>query len=120
MAEGLMNHFFGDRYRASSAGTEATRVNPFAIRVLEEIGVDISAHRSKAVEEFRGERFDTVVTVCDSARESCPFFPGKRVIHRSFRDPSHTEGSDEELLHAFREVRDEILAWLEEFSKERT
>jgi arsenate reductase len=114
MAEGLMNHFLGDRYRAASAGIEATRVNPLAVRVLEEIGIDMSTHRSKSVEEFRGERFDTVVTVCDSARESCPFFPGKRVIHRSFRDPSHTERSDEEVLHAFRETRDEIRAWLEE------
>ena len=114
MAEGLMNHFFGDRYRVSSAGTEATGVNPFAIQALGEIGVDISAHHSKTVGEFRGECFDTVVTVCDNARESCPFFPGKRVIHKSFRDPSHTDGSGEEVLQAFREVRDEIHAWLEE------
>ena len=114
MAEGLLNHFHGDCFRGYSAGTEATRVHPYAVRALADIGIDISGYRSKTVEEFQGETFDTVVTVCDNARESCPFFPGKRVIHRSFRDPSRTEGSDAEILQAFREVRDEIRAWIDD------
>ncbi|MCK4923582.1 MAG: arsenate reductase ArsC [Spirochaetes bacterium] len=114
MAEGLLNHFHGDCFRGYSAGTEATRVHPYAVRALADIGIDISGYRSKMVEEFQGETFDTVVTVCDNARESCPFFPGKRVIHRSFRDPSRTEGSDAEILQAFREVRDEIRAWIDD------
>jgi arsenate reductase len=114
MAEGLLNHIHGDSFRGYSAGTEATRVHPYAVRALADIGIDISSYRSKTVEEFRGETFDTVVTVCDNARESCPFFPGKRVIHRSFRDPSRAEGSDAEILQVFREVRDEIRAWIDE------
>ena len=114
MAEGLLNHFRGDSFRGYSAGIEATRVHPYAVRALADIGIDTSGHRSKTVEEFQGETFDTVVTVCDNARESCPFFPGRRVIHRSFRDPSCTEGSDAEILQDFREVRDEIRAWIDE------
>lgn len=78
MAEGLMNHFLGDRYEAFSAGTEQTMVNPFAVEAMKELGIDTSPHRSKTVEEFRGSSFDCVVTVCDSARESYPFFLGKR------------------------------------------
>jgi arsenate reductase len=114
MAEGLLNHFHGDRFSGYSAGTEATRVNPHAVRALADIGIDISRYRSKGVDEFQGETFDTVVTVCDNARESCPFFPGKRVIHRSFRDPSRVQGSEADVLQAFREVRDEIRAWIDE------
>ena len=118
MAEGLMNHLMGDRYEASSAGTKQTRVNPFAIEAMKQLGIDISHHRSKSVEVFRGAVFDLVVTVCDSARESCPFFPGKRVIHMSFEDPSKAGGSREEILKKFIEVRDEIRQWMEaEFGK---
>jgi arsenate reductase len=113
MAEGMLNHYLGDRYEAVSAGTEATRVNPHAIQALMELGIDITKHRSKSIEEFRGRSFDTVVTVCDNAKESCPFFPGKRVIHKSFPDPSRTGGKDEQVLQAFREVREEIRQWLE-------
>jgi arsenate reductase len=114
MAEGLMNHFMGDRYRAFSAGTEQTSVNPFAVEAMKGIGIDITHHRSKSVEEFRGENFDVVVTVCDSARESCPFFPGKKVLHRSFTDPSKAEGSDQAILQRFVTVRDEIRAWMQQ------
>jgi len=118
MAEGLMNHFLGDRYEAFSAGTEQTMVNPFAMKAMKKLGIDISQHRSNTVEEFRGSRFDYVVTVCDSARESCPFFPGKRVLHKSFEDPSQASGSREEILQKFIEVRDEIRRWMEhEFGK---
>lgn len=117
MAEGLLNHYMGDRYEAVSAGTEATRVNPFAVQALQELGIDIAHHRSKSIEEFRGRSFDTVVTVCDNARESCPFFPGRRVIHKSFPDPSRAAGDDGQVLQSFRRVRDEIRHWLElEFS----
>jgi arsenate reductase len=117
MAEGLMNHLMGDRYEASSAGTE-TRVNPFAVEAMGELGIDISHHRSKTVEEFRETVFDCVVTVCDSAKESCPFFPGKRVLHTNFEDPSRARGSREEILKKFTEVRDRIRRWMEqEFGK---
>ena len=113
MAEGFMNHFMGDRYEASSAGTVQTRVNPFAVEAMKQLSIDISHHRSKSVEVFRGAVFDCVVTVCDSARESCPFFPGKRVLHMSFEDPSSAKGSREEILNKFMEVRDEIRRWME-------
>ena len=119
MAEGLLRDLYSDRYEAYSAGTEETMVNPFAIETMKKAGIDISGHRSKTVEEFKGEVFDIVVTVCDNARETCPFFPGKKVIHKSFEDPSRAEGSDEEVLAVFDRVRDEIRAWIEEtFGKE--
>ena len=118
MAEGLLNHFHGDRFRAYSAGTEATRVHPGAIRALADMGIDISGHTSKRIDTFKGETFDIVVTVCDNARESCPFFPGKRVVHKSFRDPSRGGGGEESVLQAFREVRDEIRAWIEDEFRE--
>lgn len=83
---------------------------------MKEIGIDISHHRSKSIDEFKGETFDFVVTVCDNAKENCPFFPGgKKYVHRSFTDPASVEGSYEERLKAFRKVRDEIKKWLEEF-----
>ena len=113
MAEGLLRHLHGDRYEVASAGTKATRVNPYAIRVMKEIGIDISSHRSKSIEEFRGYTFDIVVTVCDHARETCPFFPGKKFLHKGFEDPSLAEGTPEEIMAKFRQVRDEIMLWLE-------
>ena len=109
-----MNHFHGERFKAYSAGTEATRVNPCAIHALADIGIDISGYTSKSIQEFQGETFDIVATVCDNARESCPFFPGKAVIHKSFRDPSRSTGDEEKMLQAFREVRDEMRAWIDE------
>ena len=109
MAEGLVNHFLGDHFEAFSAGTEATRVNPLAIRVLAELGIDISGHRSKTFAEFTGETFDYVVTLCGSASEQCPlFFGGVRRVHIGFDDPSRAAGSPEEVLGEFRRVRDEI------------
>ena len=115
MAEGLVNHFFKNDFKAFSAGTIATKVNPCAVAVMKELGIDISEHYSKSVEEFREANFDHVVTVCDNARESCPFFPGDNVIHRSFSDPAAVHGSEQEKLDAFRKVRDEILSWLKEW-----
>jgi arsenate reductase len=109
MAEGIANHFLGERIEAFSAGTEASFVNPRAITVLREIGVDISGHRSKNVDEFAGEQFDHTITLCGDARDKCPIFSGggKRV-HIGFADPAKAVGTEEEILEAFRRVRDEI------------
>jgi len=116
MAEGLINHDQSDRYLAVSAGTEATTVHPLAIKVLQELGIDISAHRSKGLEEFAGDRFDYVITLCGDAHERCPlFFGGVERIHVGFHDPAKDVGSTEELLAAFRQVRDEIRERLGEF-----
>ena len=116
MAEGLANHFLGDTFQAFSAGTEATCVNPLAIRVLAELGIDISGQRSKTIGEFAGDSFDYVVTLCDDANENCPlFFGGVRRIHHGFDDPSRRSGSEDDLLPAFRRVRDEIRAWLDNY-----
>ncbi len=114
MAEGLVNHFFKEHYEAFSAGTVATTVNPCAVKVMEEIGINIRDQYSKSIEEFKAKRFDHVVTVCEKARESCPFFPGDNIIYRSFKNPAAVQGSEEEKLDAFRSVRDEICAWLKE------
>jgi len=118
MAEGLMNALLGDRFEAFSAGTEPRRVHPLAIQVMREIGIDIAHHESKSVETFRDMWFDVVVTVCDHARETCPFFPNAtRRMHRSFPDPSAVEDPREQ-LEAFRRVRDAIRDWiLETFGK---
>ena len=109
MAEGIVNHYLGDRFQAFSAGTEKTRVNPLAIQILAEIGIDISGHRSKTLDEFADENFDHVITLCGSANEKCPiFFGGVRRVHIGFDDPSQTIGSDADILADFRRVRDEI------------
>ncbi len=112
IAEGLLNTIYGDKYEAFSAGIEKTRVNPYAIKVMKEIGIDISNHVSKSIEEFRDMTFDFVVTVCDNAKESCPFFPGKKVLHKSFEDPANFNGEIKETLAIFRKVRDEIKSWI--------
>lgn len=115
MAEGMMNAFHGDRFEAVSAGSTPTRVHPAAIKAMAEIGVDISAHRSKSLDEFEGRRFDAVVMVCDDKAADCPFFPGGREqIHRAFDDPAACAGSDEDVLACFRRVRDELRTWIEE------
>ena len=114
MAEGLVNHFLKDDFKAFSAGTIATEVNAYAVKVMEELGIDIGGQYSKSIEDFRDWKFDHVVTVCDNARESCPFFPGDNIIHRNFTDPAAVKGSEEEKLDAFRKVRDEIFTWLKE------
>lgn len=116
MAEGLINHDLGDRYQAFSAGTEATRINPRASLVMQEIGIDLSSHRSKTLDEFADERFDYVVTLCGDAHERCPlFFGGVERLHIGFHDPSTTSGSEAEILAEFRKVRDEIRAKLVEY-----
>jgi arsenate reductase len=109
MAEGLLRHDRGEEFEVESAGTRATHVRPEAIAVMREVGIDISGHRSKVVDEFKDKSFDYVLTVCDNANESCPVFPGhKNRIHKSFSDPAAVEGSEEERLDAFRKIRDEI------------
>jgi arsenate reductase len=117
MAEAILKEKFGDRFEVVSAGTKPTRVNPFTIEVLHEINIDISKAQSKHTNEFIGQEFDLVVTVCDSAKENCPFFPGaKQYDHRNFVDPSQSEGSVEEILIAFRKSRDDIMKFIiEEF-----
>lgn len=120
MAEGFLRHLYGDLYEAYSAGLEATEVNPYAVKVMRELGIDISSHRSKRIDEFKGVLFDYVVTVCDSAKERCPFFPGKKIIHKGFEDPAEFVGEEEEKLKVFRKVRDEIRDWIiETFSKDK-
>ncbi len=115
MAEGLINYYFGDRYKAKSAGVEVSTVNPFAIEVMREIGIDITHHYSKHVNQFINEEFDYIITVCDHAKEHCPYFPGGKIyIHKSFEDPSRVKGSDKAKLAAFRKIRDQIKLWLEE------
>ena len=109
MAEGLLRHDGGDRFEVFSAGTKPSRVRPEAIAVMDEIGIDISGHRSKSVDEFVGADLDFVVTVCDDANASCPIFPGEtRRLHWPFEDPARVEGSDDVRRTAFRRIRDQI------------
>ena len=123
MAEGLLRHLGnaeGDRFEVESAGTRPGRVRPEAIAVMRELGIDISGHRSKSVDEFAGQRFDYVLTVCDNARESCPIYPGHaNRLHHSFDDPAAVKGDEEERLAAFRRVRDEIRDYLRGFPATR-
>lgn len=119
MAEGLLRHDHGDRFDVASAGTRATLVRPEAIAVLQEIGIDISTHRSKTVDEFQDRPFDYVLTVCDSARETCPIYPGHaNRLHHAFPDPAAVTGSEADRLAAFRQVRDQIRAYLRQLAAE--
>jgi len=109
MAEGLLRHEAGDRFEVYSAGTKPSTVRPEAITVMKEIGIDISSHRSKSVDEFVGQELDYVITVCDNAKESCPIFPAKTLrMHWPFEDPAGVQGTDGERTAAFRKVRDLI------------
>jgi len=113
MAEALMKHTLSDRFEAHSAGIEPSGVDPRARRVLEELGIETSSLRSKSAEEFLDDYIDMVVTVCDRAKEACPFFPGAGgYMHRSFVDPPDLIGEGIEPLEAFRRIRDEIEEWL--------
>ena len=111
MAEGLVNHHLPDRWHAHSAGTSpAGSVHPFAVQVMAELGIDISAHRPKPADEFRGVELDLVVTLCDEAAEECPVWLGRgRTYHLGFPDPARASGSDDERLAEFRRVRDDLL-----------
>lgn len=109
MAEGLLRHEAGDRFEVYSAGTKPSTIRPEAIAVMDEIGIDISGHRSKSIEEFAGQDLDYVITVCDNAKESCPAFPGQtKRLHWSLTDPAAVQGSDEERKAVFRMIRDQI------------
>ncbi|HND19160.1 MAG TPA: arsenate reductase ArsC [Acidobacteriota bacterium] len=119
MAEGLLRHDGGAAVEVHSAGTKPSLVRPEAIAVLREIGIDITSHWSKSVNDFAGQEFDYVITVCDNAKENCPYFPAKtRRIHSSFDDPAGVTGTDDERLAEFRRVRDEIRTWLAGFIQE--
>lgn len=114
-AEGLLRNTAGERFEVFSAGTVVTRVYPLALEAMREIGIDISAHRSKTLDEFSGQSFGYILTVCDSAKESCPMFPGKSErMHWSFDDPAAAQGEEAARLAVFRRVREEIRT-LEEF-----
>ncbi|MCY7375620.1 MAG: arsenate reductase ArsC [Pyrinomonadaceae bacterium] len=118
MAEGLLRHDAGDTFEVKSAGVEPSQVRDEAIKAMGEIGIDISGHRSKSADEFTGQQFDYIITVCDNAKETCPVFPGNATrIHQSFEDPPPTTAGDyESRLAVFRRVRDEIRDWLREFA----
>ena len=114
MAEGLLRHFAGDRFDVFSAGTRPVVLNPNAVTAMAEIGINIAGSRSKSVDEFAGQEFDYVVTVCDNAKESCPIFPGGGArIHQSFEDPA--AAPKESQLAKFREVREQIANWMSDF-----
>jgi len=113
MAEGFLNALYGDKYEAYSAGIEPAEVNPYSIKVMAEVGIYISKHRSKSIKELRGKNFEYVVTVCDHAKETCPFFPGEKILHKGFEDPSEFKGAGDEILAKIRRVRDEIKDWIE-------
>jgi arsenate reductase (thioredoxin) len=116
MAEGLMRHEAVDRFEVYSAGTKPSQVRPEAIAVMNEIGIDISGHRSKSVDEFTAQEFDFVITVCDNAYEACPIFPGKAErLHWSLEDPASVKGSEEERRSAFREIRNRIRERIDAF-----
>lgn len=111
MAEGLLRHLAGDRFEAFSAGTEATLVRPLAIKVMAEVGIDISGQESKTLARYLNEPFAMVITVCDTAAETCPIFPGAaQRRHWSLMDPSKATGSEAEQLTVYRRVRDELRA----------
>jgi arsenate reductase (thioredoxin) len=116
MAEGLLRHDAGDQFEVFSAGVEPTEVRPLAIAAMEEAGIDISGQRSKSVDEFAGQEFDYVITVCDNANQQCPMFPGKTErIHWSIEDPAAALGDEEERPNVFRRVRDELRQRLRAF-----
>lgn len=116
MAEGLFRDLYGDKYEVFSAGTKPGEVNPNSIEVMKEIGIDITNHYSKNIKDFIDEDFDYVITVCGGAKEACPFFPGgKKQLHKDFEDPSSFSGNKEEVLAKFREIRDELKEWIEDF-----
>jgi arsenate reductase (thioredoxin) len=120
MAEGILRHDGGDKFEVESAGVNPSRVRPEAIEAMREIGIDISSHRSKSADEFVGQNFDYIITVCDNAKETCPIFPGRAArIHQSFEDPPAPGAADHDTTMAvFRRVRDEIREWMKEFAGE--
>ena len=120
IAEALLNSKYGDKFSAVSAGTKPTKISPYAIRVMAEAGLDVSGSRSKNVSEFKDKKFEYLITVCDNAKESCPYFPdAAKVIHAGFANPSEFQGSDRETMENFRVLRDLISDWLDKFASGR-
>jgi arsenate reductase len=120
MAEGFLRSLAGDRFEVASAGTQATRVHPLAIRAMKDIGIDISGQASKVVDEFVEQPWDYVITVCDAANEACPVFPKKSTrLHWSFDDPSQAIGSDDQRLEVFRRVRDQLKRRITDWTRNR-
>jgi arsenate reductase len=118
MAEGLFRTALGDRFEVFSAGTRPSSVRPEAIAAMNEVGIDISGHRSKSVDEFRGQEFRYVITVCDNAKESCPVFPGRTErIHWSFEDPAAVVGTEDQRKAAFRRIREQIAERIRSFAE---
>lgn len=116
MAEGYLRYFAKGKVKIYSAGVETHGLNPGAVKVMKEDGLDISHHTSNNVDEYAGINFDTILTVCDHANEQCPYFPGTaRRLHHNFPDPARVTGTEEEILQEFRRVRDEIKAFCKEF-----
>jgi arsenate reductase (thioredoxin) len=114
MAEGYLRAKYGDRYEVFSAGTRQSKVSVLAIAVMQEIGIDISHHRSKTLAEYENVPFDLAITLCDNAHAVCPIVPGaKKTIHHGFADPHLTPGTDDEILDGYRRVRDGISAWID-------
>jgi arsenate reductase len=121
MGEGLFRQEGGAGYLVFSAGTKPSSVRPEAIRVMQEIGIDISGQRSKSIDEFSGESFEYVVTVCDNARDNCPVFPGAgQRVHWSLEDPAAVRGTDEERLDAFRRIRDQLRELIQRFYRDQS
>jgi len=119
IAHGYLQHFAGNRATIYSAGVETHGLNPKAVEVMKEDGIDISHHTSNNVDEYMHINFDWVITVCDNANERCPYFPGKtQRIHHNFADPAKATGTADEVMSEFRRVRDEIKAFSEEFVKQ--
>jgi arsenate reductase len=124
MAEGLVNHDLAGQVQAWSAGVRPSRVNPRAVQVMAELGIDISHHRAKSVDDLAGEAFDLVITVCDQAQQQCPIFPGEtQVMHVGFPDPARATGTEAEVMAAFRQGRDalreQLVPLLREKSREK-
>ncbi len=114
MAEGILKYTYGQSYVIDSAGTHPSIVRPEAVSALAEIGIDISDYRSKSVDEFADARIDYVLTVCDNAKENCPYFPAQtKLIHHAFNDPAGVKGDEKTRLAAFRKTRDEIRQYID-------
>jgi arsenate reductase len=116
MGEGLLKHICQGKYDIYSAGIKPSIVRPEAIKALKELNIDISDNRSKSIDEFEHKKIDFILTVCDNAKENCPYFPAQtKIIHHSFEDPADTVGDEETRVEAFRKIRDEIQSYLPEF-----
>ena len=120
MAEGWLRHLGGGRVAAFSAGSKPKGgVHPMAVEVMKETGIDLTQNTSNHIDDYINDDFDCVLTVCDSAKEACPVFPGaKRLLHHPFEDPDHPNDSNEQPIKCFRRVRDQIKDWVQEFLNE--